>query len=121
MAKIIPALWLSLSLWLSVIAPKAATLAEMVAAYRDAPSTAKRAALEKYAASHAADTEGALANFALGVISWEQKDYSGAVNVLKNAPAQLPSLSDYAAYYLALARVEAKEAGGVAQDLLAAA
>ena len=117
LARIIPVLWLSLSFGLSLNIVKAATLAELVSAYREAPSAVKRAALEKYAASQPG-RGAALARLALGVVSWEQKDYSDAITFLKSVPAELPLLSDYAGYYLASAHVEARDTGGVAQDLL---
>jgi soluble lytic murein transglycosylase len=113
LAKIIPVLWLSLG---SVL--HAATLAEMVSAYREAPSVPKRAAIEAYAFKHAADSEGALANLALGVIASQQKDYHAAVNALKKVQPRIPQLADYTAFYLAAARVESNVKDAAPQDLL---
>ena len=112
LAKIIPALWLSLPVW------SATNLAELVSSCREAPTAARRAAIEAYASNHAGASEGALAHFALGVIAWEQKDYRAAVESLRKAQTGIPQIADYAAYYLAASRVEAKDWEGVAQDLL---
>ena len=113
LAKITPVLWLSL------LTPAwSASLADMVSAYRESPARAKAAAIETYAARHAGASEGALAHFALGVIAWEQKDYRAAIDALRKAQSQIPQLADYAAYYLASARVESKDWDGVEQDLL---
>src|SRR5689334_18434242 len=116
LAKIIPVLWLSFQ----IPAWSAPNLAEMVSAYRDAPTAARRAAIEAYAASHAGADEVALAQFALGVIAWEQKDYRAAIEVLRKAQPQIPQIADYASYYLASARVESKDWEGIEQELLRA-
>src|SRR6266536_3466746 len=114
LAKIIPVLWLSFQ----IPAWSATNLAEMVSACRESPTAAKRAAIEAYAVSHAATSDGALAHFALGVIAWEQKDYRAAIDALRKAQSNVPQIADYAAYYLAAARVESKDWDGVEQDLL---
>jgi len=74
--------------------------------------------VESYAAAHAADSEGALAQFALGVIAWEHREYRAAIDVLKKVQPRLPAIADYTAYYLAAARTEAKDGDRIAQDLL---
>jgi soluble lytic murein transglycosylase len=105
-------------------APKAAAkprsaaggeLATLVRAWRDAPTAAKRAAVEKFAAAHAKDKDGALAQLALGVVSFENRDYERAIAALRAAKA--PQLADYAAYYLASARVESNDNALAGKDL----
>ena len=59
----------------------------------------------------------ALANLALGIAAFEQKDYPSAIASLKRA--SVPQIADYVAYYLAAARVEAKDLEGVPGELAA--
>lgn len=132
MAKIIPALWLSLLALAALSAASgpaakrtpagakaaatahSAALAELVRAYREGPSAPRRAAIEAYAASH--PKEAPLARVALGIALYEAKDYAGAIVSLKKVPKLAP-IADYQAYYLAAARVESKDLEGVAPDL----
>lgn len=93
-------------------------LASLVKVYRETPSVARRTQLEQLAAAHRKDQTGALAQFALGVTSIEQKDYPRAIATLKTAAAGLPKLEDYVLYYLALARLEANSAAGVPEELV---
>ena len=86
-------------------------------AYHDAPTPARRAALERYAASHAREANGALARLALGIAAFEQMDFPAAASHLRAAGPRLPKLADYVAYYLAAARVETKDPGVSAKDL----
>src|SRR5262249_2837854 len=74
--------------------------------YREAPSSARRMALENYAQSHVGETNGALAHLALGVVAYEQRDYAAAIENLRGLPAKLPRIADYVAYYEGTARVE---------------
>ena len=90
-------------------------LAALVRAWRDAPTAAKRAAVEKFAAAHAKDQDGALAHLALGVVSFEGRDYERAIAALSAAKA--PQLADYSAYYLAAARVESNDGAAAVKDL----
>jgi soluble lytic murein transglycosylase len=71
--------------------------------------------VESYAVTHPKDA--ALASLALGVVAYEQADYPSAIANLKRA--SVGPIADYAAYYLAAARVEAKQTEGVAKDLAA--
>jgi len=71
----------------------------MVQAWREAPSPARRAAIEAYAATHPKDDTGLLARLALGVGSYEQKDYSAAIAALRKVQGKIPRLADYTAYY----------------------
>ena len=81
LAAIIPALWLS-----SYSPLRGADLAALVAACRDTPAVAKCAPVESHANAHAADSEGALAQFALGVIAWEHKVLPSLVGHVPHAP-----------------------------------
>jgi soluble lytic murein transglycosylase len=84
-------------------------LASLVKAYRETPSVARRARIERFASLHPKDPDGALARLALGIASLEQKDYDRAIRYLKAAQPRLPKIEDYAAYYLASARLQAKQ------------
>ena len=99
-------------------APKRAPadLASLVRAWRESPTPARRAAVESYAAAHSKDTNGALAQLALGVVAYEHKDYPAAVAALKKVQ-KLSQIADYTAWYLAASRVESKNAAGIANDL----
>ena len=97
--------------------PVGSDLASLVHAYRESPSSARRAAVESYAAAHANDTTGALARLALGVAAYEQKTYPAAIAALTPVQARLPQVADYAAYYLAAARVESNDTTVSAGDL----
>ena len=110
-AKTILALWCSAALPAAVPSP----LAVFVHAYRESPTPARRTALQNYIAGH--PKEAALANLALGVTAFEQKNYSAAIALLVPLRSQLPQIADYAAYYLAAARVEAGDFAPVPADL----
>src|ERR1700733_14300829 len=92
-------------------------LAILVRAWREAPTAARRTAISNYLASH--PKEAPLANLALGITAYEQRNYSAAIPLLQTLPAKLPLIADYAAYYLAAARVEAADYAPVATDLAA--
>ena len=100
--------------------PKPGDLASMVQAWRESPNPARRAAVEAYAAAHPKEDNGALARLALGVGSYEQKDYAAAIAALRKVQGKVPRLADYTAYYLAASRVEEKDTDGVIKDLDAA-
>src|SRR5262252_9166403 len=53
-----------------------ADLAAMVREYRESPSPARLATIQTFAVSHAKDTSGTLAQLALGIAAFEQKDYT---------------------------------------------
>jgi soluble lytic murein transglycosylase len=92
-------------------------LADLVRAWRDSPTPARRSAVESFAKAHPKGTDGALARFALGVTLYEQKDFAEALKNLRGLSGSLPQIGDYAAYYQAAATVELKEVGSVTQDL----
>ena len=120
-AKIIRVRWFSaaglFAAGLLAVLHGAATgdLKSLVRAYRANPTIAGSAAVEAYAAAH--PNEDSLARLALGVVSYEQKDYAVAIATLQPLPAKLPKIADYAAFYLAAARVESSSFDGAAKDL----
>jgi soluble lytic murein transglycosylase len=99
----------------AISAPPPSGLASLVRADRETPTAAHRAAVEHWAASHPQDAP--LARLALGISAYEQKDFAGSVAQLKKLRGQLPLISDYIAYHLGAARVEARDFDGVAADL----
>jgi soluble lytic murein transglycosylase len=92
-------------------------LGALLHSYRESPSPARRAAIQTYIGTHPKDAP--LANLALGIAAYEQKDYTTAVSLLDPIPAQFPKIADYAGYYLAAARVESDDFAPVATDLAA--
>ena len=96
-------------------APATASLAILVRAYRESPGPARRAAIVSYIAGHPKDA--ALANLALGIAAYEQKNYPAAIAGLKPLEAKLAPIVDYVAYYLAAARVESNDFEVTAADL----
>jgi soluble lytic murein transglycosylase len=94
-----------------------ATLAGLVRIYRESPTSARRAAVESWAASH--PKERSAAQFALGVAAYEQRDYASAIKELRKAQPGLPQIADYTGYYVAASRVESKESGGIVNELAA--
>jgi soluble lytic murein transglycosylase len=79
----------------------------LLRAYREAPSPARRGAVKAYLARNPKDA--ALANLAFGITAYEQKNYADAIAELKPVQGKLGPLADYAAYYLAAARVESDD------------
>ena len=100
---------LILALWHSSLgaAPPAGALALLVRAYRESPSAARRGAVASYIAGHPRDA--ALANLALGIVEYEQKNWAAAIAGLQPLQGKLAPIADYAAYYLAAARVESND------------
>jgi soluble lytic murein transglycosylase len=111
---------LILGLWCSGLGavPAAGPLGKLVSAYRESPSPARRNAIVSYIARH--PKEAALGNLALGITAYEQKNWAAAIARLKPLQARLAPIDDYAAYYLALSRVESNDFGVTAEDLAAA-
>ena len=91
-------------------------LASLVRVWRESPTPARRAAVESYAAAHSKDTNGGLAQVALGVVAYEHKDYPAAIAALSKV-RKLSQIADYTAWYLAASRVESNDADGIANDL----
>src|SRR5258705_2963271 len=96
---------LILALWFSSAQAASGPFASLVRAFRESPTSARRAAVTNYAASHPKDAP--LAALALGITAYEQHDYASTIALLQPIPQQVPALADYAAYYLAAAPVEA--------------
>ncbi|MBI2679715.1 MAG: transglycosylase SLT domain-containing protein [Candidatus Solibacter usitatus] len=96
---------------------RAQDAAALVKAYRDGPTRARRAALERFADAHPKDQSGAAAHLALGAVALDQKDYPSAVFHFNAAQARLPKLADYVAYYSASAHVQAQEFPQTLQSL----
>jgi len=93
------------------------SLPALVKAYREKPTIAGRTAIERFAAQHPNDQDGALARLALAVASFEQQDYDRTILNLKGAQTRLAKIEDYAVYYLAAARVQAKDESNVPDEL----
>ena len=141
--KIIPALWFSLCalgliVWAAELSSASAatpakkkkaaprkkaapvptgpvTLAGLVRAYRQAPTPARRAEVVRYAAAH--PKEAPLANLALGVAAWEQRDFASAIASFQKVSGKIPQIADYVAYYSAASRVENNDGTGAVRDL----
>ena len=121
-ARAIPGLWYKFAAVLIFFVPPlpaaaARDLAALVKVYRDAPSVARRAQLERFATLHAKDQEGALARLALGITSLEQKDYDRAISNLRAARLRLPKIEDYAIYYLVQTQIQAKDEAEIPKEL----
>jgi soluble lytic murein transglycosylase len=93
--------------------PGPGDLAALVRAYRDDPTASNRAAVAKYAESHA-NVYGSLARLALGVVAYEHRDYSAATAALK--AAKVPEIG----YYLAAAGVESHDFAEIGKDAASA-
>jgi soluble lytic murein transglycosylase len=102
--------------WWGAGAAPPTDLASLVRAWRDSPTPARRAAVQSYAAAHSKDTNGALAQLALGVVAYQHKDYPAAIAALRRVQ-KLPQIADYTAWYLAASRVELNDVAGIANDL----
>jgi soluble lytic murein transglycosylase len=106
---------LILALLFSCAIDASGPLAALVRAFRESPTPAHRSAINAYTSTHPKDT--ALANLALGIAAYEQHNYAAAIPLLQPLAAQLPAVADYAAYYLAAARVENAEYDSITRDL----
>jgi len=93
------------------------SLPALVKAYREKPTAARRALIERFATQHSKDQDGALARFALGVTSFEQQDYDRAIRNLKAAQTRLVKVEDYAVYYMAASQLQAKDESSILQEL----
>src|SRR5271163_346870 len=71
--------------------------------YRKTPNAVTRAAVLRYAQTHRADKNGALALLLLGATEDDQRQFGDALTHLKAAEKRLPELADYAAYLSAVA------------------
>lgn len=68
--------------------------------------------------NHQIATSGdrSLEPFSMGVLAWQQKDYSAAIKHLQTAQSRVPQLGDYINYYLGSARLELKDFALAARD-----
>ncbi|MFB3828479.1 MAG: transglycosylase SLT domain-containing protein [Bryobacteraceae bacterium] len=69
------------------------------------------AALAVAAAAAPPRTSDALSRLAQGIAAFDEEKYAEAVQNLKGLAGRIPALADYAAYYLAAARLENKDNG----------
>lgn len=90
-------------------------------AYRDKPTAANRAALERFAASHPRDPDGALALLSIGATAAANNQSSEALAALRRLGKRLPSLADYQAFAEAQARFDDDASGAVKSAELVAA
>jgi soluble lytic murein transglycosylase len=85
--------------------------------YRDTPTQPAKDQIAAYAKLHAKDQSGALANFALCMTAFGQKNYTEAQQYLQAAQTLLPRLADYTAYYIAASKAQWNDDAGVASEL----
>ncbi len=71
--------------------------------YRKTPTATTRAAVLRYAETHRADKNGALALLLLGATEDDEHQFGDALAHLKSAGKRLPELADYVAYLSAVA------------------
>ena len=107
-----------LGLWLSPFL-FGATAAPDLRSYREAPTPAAKEELEDYAKAHAKEQSGALANFALGMTAFAQKDYTEAKQHLEAAQPVLLRLADYIAFYKAASMAQFNDDAGIVAELTA--
>ena len=122
-AKTIPARFFSrvacgaLALLLAAGAGRAQPLESLAQAFHLQRTPANQAALERFAAAHPKDQEGALALLALAVAEREQGRSADALRHLSLAPTRLARLADYIGYYRAAAQFDVGNFGASVQDL----
>ena len=85
-------------------------------AYQQNRTPANRAALERYAAAHTKDREGALALLSLAVGDQEAGQSAEALREVEQARRRLPQLADFVAYYSALARFDRRDFAGAIEQ-----
>jgi soluble lytic murein transglycosylase len=86
--------------------------------YRKAPTAAgARAAVLRYAQTHRADQNGALALLLLGATESDQRQFGDALVHLKAAGKRLPELADYTAYLSAVAESGLRQFGDTESTL----
>jgi soluble lytic murein transglycosylase len=105
-------------LWCSAALLAAATsVAPDYKSYRDNPTAPAKEQIVAYAKQHPKEQSGALANFALGITAFTQKNYAEAQQYLQAAQPLLPRLADYTAYYLAASAAQENDDAGVTAQL----
>ena len=99
----------------------AQTLASLSAAYQATPSATTRAALARFAAAHARDQQGALAQLALAYTDILSNRANGGAEAADAARKGLPVLADYALLLSAQASRLSDPAGAAARAMQAVA
>jgi soluble lytic murein transglycosylase len=92
------------------------TLDTLTRAHREKPSPETLAELLRFAAAHPSDQDGALALLLAGFFESGDRQYEPAIAHLEAARKRLPKLADYASFWLASARVEAKQFDDAVRD-----
>jgi soluble lytic murein transglycosylase len=108
-----------ISACLGAVVPEKNSVAALATDYRETNTPASRLALISYIKQHPKDQSGALANFALGMIAFDQKNFPDAILYLKAAQPLLPALGDYTSFYIASAEVELKDDAAAIAELSA--
>lgn len=93
------------------------SLQALAHAYREKPSAASSAALERYAREHAGTSKEGLALLALATAEVEHGEFSNVVAHAEAARKRLPELSDYAVFLEANAYSASRESGEVQRVL----
>ncbi len=107
----------ALALLLAAGAGRGQTLESLALAFHLHRTPANQAALERFAASHPKDQEGALALLALAVAEREQGRSADALRRLSLAPTRLAKLADYIGYYRAAAQFDVGNFAASVRDL----
>ena len=120
---IIPARWSRLAsaavcTGLCAMAVSAQSLDALADRYRKTPTApSARAAVLRYAETHRADKNGALALLLLGATENDQRQFGDALAHLKTAGKRLPELADYTAYLSAVAESGLRQFADTASTL----
>jgi soluble lytic murein transglycosylase len=107
----------ALALFLAAGAGRAQTLESLARAFHLHRTPANQAALQRFAAAHPKDQEGALALLALAVAEREQGRCADALRHLSLAPTRLAKLADYIGYYRAAAEFDLGNFAAPVQDV----
>jgi soluble lytic murein transglycosylase len=100
------------------LAQGADSLSLIVSAARaPAAPLAARVRLAEYARTNAKSTDGALAQFALGLVEYEHNDFAGSIRDLVDLSARLPKIADYIDYYQASAQSQVNDLVSAASTL----
>ena len=90
-----------------IVTASAGTLAALGQAHSLKPTSASAAALKRYAAAHPGTPAEGEANLALAAVAFRQAEWDNVPTYAQKVRKLLPSLPDYAAYYLAGAQLAA--------------
>ena len=117
LARYSPVLWFSQISFSAVLFAAAVTPAPDYQSYRDNPTAPAKAEIVAYAKLHAKEQSGALANFALGIAAFTEKNYTEAQQYMQAAQPLLPRLADYTAYYIAASAAQAGDDAAITAQL----